>query len=329
MRLLAGVDGSDAGTRVIGHNVVPDYFAQDQAAVLDSSSTVYEEMSAASPSTMVPMIRTILGGFLFSGDDVYKKVAVLSGGERNRLALAKMLLKASNLLLLDEPTNHLDLDSKEILLDALKAYGGTIIFVSHDRYFVDQLATRVAEIGEGELIAYPGGYEEFVDWKTRRAAGLETALPSQPARPEALAAATPTAAPTAKSASGPTRTPPASRGRNEDRPAAVKAAEPKPAPYDAMAPRLRPKDARADRQARERELKKTKARLAELERRIAEKEQAVKELERQMASPGFYDVRSRADKAVADHKALMFEVGELMSQWEALQEHVEAQQAEA
>jgi len=96
-----------------------------------------------------------------------------------------------------------------------------------------------------------------------------------------------------------------------------------------MAPRLRPKDARADRQARERELKKTKARLAELERRIAEKEQAVKELERQMASPGFYDVRSRADKAAADHKALMWEVGELMVQWETLQEHVEAEQARA
>jgi ATP-binding cassette, subfamily F, member 3 len=329
MRLLAGVDGSDAGTRVIGHNVVPDYFAQDQAAVLDSGSTVYEEMSAASPSTMVPMIRTILGGFLFSGDDVYKKVAVLSGGERNRLALAKMLLKASNLLLLDEPTNHLDLDSKEILLDALKAYGGTIIFVSHDRYFVDQLANRVAEIGDGQLIAYAGGYEEFVDWKKRRAAGLETALPSQPVRLEAERAAAPAAAPHAKGTSRPTAAPPASAGRKTDRGATGEPAEPKPAPYDPMAPRLRPQDARADRQARERELKKTKARLAELERRIAEKEQAVKELERQMASPGFYGVRSQADKAVADHKALMWEVGELMVQWEALQEHVEAEQARA
>jgi len=93
----------------------------------------------------VPVIRTILGGFLFSGDDVYKRVAVLSGGERNRLAIAKLLLSPSNLLLLDEPTNHLDLDSKEVLLDALEDYGGTLVFVSHDRYFVDKLATRVID----------------------------------------------------------------------------------------------------------------------------------------------------------------------------------------
>src|SRR5205085_10455950 len=117
--------------------------AQDQAAVLNPTRTVYEEMSAASPNQMVPMIRSILGGFLFQGDDVYKRVGVLSGGERNRLALAKMLLNASNLLLLDEPTNHLDLDSKEVLLEALADYGGTMVFVSLDRYFVDKLATKV------------------------------------------------------------------------------------------------------------------------------------------------------------------------------------------
>ena len=155
MRILAGVDRPDEGVRLEGHNVVFDYFAQNQAEVLNPARTVQEEMSSASSLNMAPMIRTILGGFLFAGDDVFKKVAVLSGGERNRLALAKMLLKASNVLLLDEPTNHLDLDSKEILLEALEAYGGTLIFVSHDRYFVDKLASKVIEVGARRGPALP------------------------------------------------------------------------------------------------------------------------------------------------------------------------------
>src|SRR4029079_1343374 len=173
---LAGVDHPDGGVRLLGHNVVIDYFAQDQAAVLGATRTVYEEMTSASSTTMVPMIRHILGGFLFSGDDVYKRVGVLSGGERNRLSLTKMLLTPSNVLLLDEPTNHLDLDSKEVLLDALADYGGTLIFVSHDRYFVDRLATKGIEGGGGQAPLYPGGYEDFVYWKKQREAGLAAPL---------------------------------------------------------------------------------------------------------------------------------------------------------
>ena len=117
---------------------------------------------------MVPAIRNILGGFLFSGDDVDKPVRVLSGGERTRLAVARMLLRPSNTLLLDEPTNHLDLDSKDVLLEALEDFGGTLIFVSHDRYFVDKLATKVIEIGGGHALIYPGTYEEFL-WSRRQA----------------------------------------------------------------------------------------------------------------------------------------------------------------
>ena len=135
------------------------YFAQDEATRLDPTLTVYETLSADSPHTMVPAIRNILGGFLFSGDDVYKKAGVLSGGERTRLAVARMLLRPSNTLLLDEPTNHLDIDSKEVLLDALADYGGTLIFVSHDRYFVERLATKIIEVGDGKATLYPGTYE--------------------------------------------------------------------------------------------------------------------------------------------------------------------------
>ncbi len=162
MRMLSGEEAPDRGERVEGHNVVMQYFAQDEATRMDPAPNVYETLSSGSPHHMVPMIRNILGGFLFSGDDIYKKVRVLSGGERTRLAVARMLLRPSNTLLLDEPTNHLDLDSKEVLLDALVDYGGTLMFVSHDRYFVERLATKIIEVGNGTALVYPGTYKEFL-----------------------------------------------------------------------------------------------------------------------------------------------------------------------
>ncbi len=293
MKLLAGVDRSDAGTRIEGHRLILDYFAQDQAAVLNSTRTVHEEMSSASPTTMVPMIRNILGGFLFSGDDINKRVAVLSGGERNRLALAKMLLNPSNLLLLDEPTNHLDLDSKEVLLEALSDYGGTLVFVSHDRYFVDRLAGKVIEVGGGEAPLYPGGYEDFLYWKKQRAAGLAVAMPE------------------ARGTRAPDKDPLTSSGAG------------KPAVKKTAPPARIPAGAPPNRQAREREAKRMKARLADLEHRISEKEKAVRNLEARMASPGFYEDRTRAEEAAEAHKKLMWEVGDLMNEWEALQTEVE------
>ncbi len=162
MRLLAGVEEPVSGERIEGHNLLQAYFAQNQAEELNSARDVYAEIMADSPVAMVPRLRNILGAFLFSGDDIEKSVKVLSGGERNRLALAKLLLRPANLLLLDEPTNHLDLQSKQILLDSLKKYQGTIVFVSHDRYFVDALATRVLEVGGGEVESYFGNYGDFL-----------------------------------------------------------------------------------------------------------------------------------------------------------------------
>src|SRR5256712_3527139 len=170
MRMLSGEEAPDSGQRVEGHHVVMQYFAQDEATRLDPAPTVYETLASGSPNDMVPAIRNILGGFLFSGDDVYKRVKVLSGGERTRLAVARMLLRPSNTLLLDEPTNYLDLDSKEVLLDALIDYGGTLMFVSHDRYFVERLATKIIEVGNGEAIVYPGTYKEFL-WHKEHPSG--------------------------------------------------------------------------------------------------------------------------------------------------------------
>jgi ATP-binding cassette subfamily F protein 3 len=167
MRLISGRELPLEGTRQEGHNLSIGYFAQNQASQLDSSRTVLEEITADAPFEMVPKLRNILGAFLFSSDEVEKKVSVLSGGEKNRLALAKLLLIPCNLLLLDEPTNHLDLESKDVLLEALKKYDGTMIFVSHDRYFVDHLASRILEIGDGKVVSHLGNYEDFLKRKEK------------------------------------------------------------------------------------------------------------------------------------------------------------------
>ena len=176
MRMLSGVEAPDRGERIEGYRVITQYFAQDEAVRLDGSLTVYETLASGSPVDMVPAIRNILGGFLFTEDDVYKRVKVLSGGERTRLAVARMLLRPSNTLILDEPTNHLDIDSTDVLLDALTDYGGTLIFVSHDRYFVDRLATKIIDIGHGEAALYPGNYEEF-RWSREQASDGRTPAP--------------------------------------------------------------------------------------------------------------------------------------------------------
>jgi ATP-binding cassette, subfamily F, member 3 len=334
MRVLAGIDRPDEGVRLEGHKVVLDYFAQDQAAVLNPARTVVEEMSAASSLTMAPMIRTILGGFLFEGDDVYKKVAVLSGGERNRLALAKMLLTSSNVLLLDEPTNHLDLDSKEVLLDALADYGGTLVFVSHDRYFVDKLATKVIEVGGGEALVYPGGYEDFLYWKKQQE-GTPLALPPVQARKRedlddgaaSVATAAPSSSPVPSSSgrSVPSKSPPRPASPTPVKPPADAPPAPKkPLGAPTSAPRLRQSGALPERQVLEREVKRMKTRLAELETRVAEAEQAVKALEAQMAEPGFYDDRARASQAAEQHQKAMWQAGELIAQWEALQAEYDA-----
>jgi ATP-binding cassette subfamily F protein 3 len=176
MRLLAGVEAPLQGEREEGHNMVMAYFAQDQARTLDAKLTVLEQITKAAPFDMVPKVRNLLGAFLFHGDDVHKRVSVLSGGERNRLALAILLLEPANLLLLDEPTNHLDLTSKEVLLNALKGYQGTLVFVSHDRYFVDALAGRVVEVAGQRATSYLGNYEDFLRVKSGEGDGSHSSL---------------------------------------------------------------------------------------------------------------------------------------------------------
>ncbi len=173
IKLLAGAEPLTAGEYKLGHEVHPDYFAQDQYKELDPEARILDDLGKLSPSSTQTQLRSLLGCFLFSGDDVFKRIGVLSGGERNRYALLKMLLHPANFLLLDEPTNHLDLRAKDVLLDALMKYTGTVVFVSHDRYFIDKLATRVFEIGDGKVEIYPGNYEDYLWRKQGGAAHLQ------------------------------------------------------------------------------------------------------------------------------------------------------------
>jgi ATP-binding cassette subfamily F protein 3 len=293
-----------------------EYFAQDEATRLDPGLTVYETLASGSPTGMVPAIRNILGGFLFSGDDVYKKVAVLSGGERTRLAVARMLLRPSNTLLLDEPTNHLDLDSKDVLLEALEDYGGTLVIVSHDRYFVERLATKIVEIGHGAALVYPGTYPEFLWHKEQLASagngqGTRAGVPAGRGVRGGVEAGVP-----------------AARGVRgvEPRPSAP-VQKPPIGTVDAPASRT-PDVSREERKRMEAERRKKQRsrdalsrRIADLESLIADREAQVKDLEAAMSTPGFYENHETSKPAIERHQSLMWEVGDLIAQWEALQEH--------
>jgi len=286
------------------------YFAQDEATRMDPAPTVYETLASGSPLHMVPAIRNILGGFLFSGDDVYKRAGVLSGGERTRLAVARMLLRPSNTLLLDEPTNHLDLDSKDVLLDALADYGGTLIFVSHDRYFVERLATKIIEIGHGTAIAYPGTYKEFLWHKAH------PQEPREKLQPEIAGVQKIAGWQKGRSDGRTGRVAVPADGRQKARPAAA-------APVKAP-PREEKKRADADARKRERASKARQAEIDALEARIAECEQAIRDIQQSMAAPGFYEDRAAAEPVISRHEALMWKVGDLMHQWEQLQSTTKA-----
>jgi ATP-binding cassette subfamily F protein 3 len=164
IKLLAGTEPVTRGEFRLGHNVQSDYFAQDQYKELDPDARILDDLGEASPRSGETELRSLLGCFLFSEDDVFKKIGVLSGGERGRYALLRLLLHPANFLLLDEPTNHLDLRAKDVLLNALVEYTGTVVFVSHDRYFIDKLATRVFEVGDGKVEVFPGNYEDYL-WR--------------------------------------------------------------------------------------------------------------------------------------------------------------------
>jgi ATP-binding cassette subfamily F protein 3 len=171
LRILSGREGPDAGTMKWGAGVVPAFYSQENADSWTSDRQVIEELEAVAPTDLIPQLRTLLGAFLFRGDDIYKSVSVLSGGEKSRLSMLMLLLKPANLLILDEPTNHLDIASKDVLLASLKEFSGTVIFVSHDRAFIEGLATAVLEVKGGAARLFPGGFEYYLRRRAQEEAG--------------------------------------------------------------------------------------------------------------------------------------------------------------
>ncbi|AMY12209.1 putative ABC transporter ATP-binding protein YheS [Luteitalea pratensis] len=319
MRMLSGAEAPDTGIRTEGHQVVVQYFAQDEANRLDPTRTVYETLADGSPNHMVPAIRNILGGFLFAGDDVYKKAGVLSGGERTRLAVARMLLRPANLLLLDEPTNHLDLDSKDVLLESLEGFTGTLILVSHDRYFVDRLATKIIAVGHGEALVYPGTYEEFRWSQEQRAATAAASnVPKTPApvpkSPAPAKSPVQRQAPRADTNPGATVSP---AGRSVT---ATQATPSEAAPVVSAPDRDERKRVEAEQRRLRRAWQTHQERVGRVESRIAECEREIKSLEEAMSGVGFYDDPVASKPIIDRHQALMWEVGDRMAEWEALLE---------
>ena len=189
IKLLTSDEAPTSGHVKLGHNVISEYFAQDQYKVLNGDARMLDDISRAALKVPEVELRSLLGCFLFRGDDVFKPLGVLSGGERNRYALARILVSPSNFLLLDEPTNHLDMRAKDVLLEAIAAFSGTVVFVSHDRYFIDRLATRVLEVGDGSVTSHEGIYADYLRRKEGQSAGFSQLVPSivsRTAQPAAL-----------------------------------------------------------------------------------------------------------------------------------------------
>jgi ATP-binding cassette subfamily F protein 3 len=290
LKILAGVLPIDAGERELGAHVEVHYYAQHQLDALDPARTVLEEIVAVAPEATHTRLRTILGSFLFSGDAVDKRVAVLSGGEKARLALAKMLVRPAALLCMDEPTNHLDLASKEVLEEALGGFTGTIVFISHDRYFINRIATRVVEVDRGRLTDYLGDYDDYV---AAKAAGP--------------AATAPAAAPAPAVARGPKPEPAA--------PAPGRAAAPAP-------PRGVHASSKADRRALEREVKSIRERLGAVEKQISELEGRLAEIGLALADPDLYRDGTRAREIAEARRQAEEQVAWLMKEWEELSERL-------
>jgi ATP-binding cassette subfamily F protein 3 len=291
LKILAGELAPDAGTFALGHHVKVGYFAQHHADTLHADSTPFTELSEVDANAGVTRVRTVLGAFLFSGDDVDKKIRVLSGGERARVALARMLLKPGNFLMMDEPTNHLDLASAESLAESLTDYDGTLLFVSHNRSFVKRLATQIWNLEEGKLEVYPGTLDEYMYAQRERQEAREHADDPSPT--------------TAASADKQTAQERVNRGDDKER-------------------KRREAELRAQRS---KVLKPLKERLAQLEGKIEKLETQQKLVTEQLSDAAVYADAARRGKLLSDFEGAKRDLDKLTSQWEALTLEIEAKEA--
>jgi ATP-binding cassette subfamily F protein 3 len=311
LKILAGVLPFERGERTLGAHVAVHYYAQHQLDALDPARTVLEELEAVAPEATHTRLRTILGAFLFSGDTVDKKVAVLSGGEKARLALARMLVRPAALLCMDEPTNHLDLASREVLESALAEFPGTIVFISHDRYFINRIATAVVEVAHGTLTRYPGSYDDYLD---ARARGVEAG----PSEPEAGRGSEFTESAKARErAPAPTPSP---RGPAATRSAMARVPEPN-GPSSSSSPSATPPPRPAVRLVKKKpsaEVKELRRRVEEVERRIHGLERRMSEIGAALSDPRLYLDGDRVRAVSSERKEVEAEMAGLLREWEDL-----------
>jgi ATP-binding cassette subfamily F protein 3 len=303
LKILAGELAADAGKVALGHHVKVGYFAQHHADLLHPDSTPFQELSEVDANAGVTRVRTLLGAFLFSGDDVDKKIRVLSGGERARVALARMLLKPGNFLLMDEPTNHLDLASAESLAESLSDFDGTLLFVSHNRSFVKRLATQIWNLEEGKLEVYPGTLDEYMFALRQRQEARERS--SSPAKPSGSHPSAGLAALARETDAKQTSAERVSRGDDKER-------------------KRREAEQRAQRS---KVLKPLKDKLAQLEARIEKLEGAQKSVTEQLSDPAVYADAARRSSLLSDFERQKQELDKLTAQWEALTLEIEAKEA--
>ena len=284
LRIIADVDKDFTGEIIPGAGVKIGYFSQDNAETIKGKETILDYLEARAPLELVPKLRDMLGAFLFRGDDVYKSLDMLSGGEKARIALLQLLLSPVNLLVLDEPTNHLDIHSKDVLLEALEAFGGTVVFVSHDRGFIEKLATKVLHLEPGKFMYYPGNYQYYMEQVEKQAGGESLPLAS---------------------AAGASSATPSNGG------------SPRNAPESSVSSTQLSWEEQKKRDAERRKIERE---VEKLEKEIEELENKKSELETKMGDPAVYSNGEKAKAVQREIDSVAAQIDEKTAAWEEASE---------